>query len=138
MTAAASLSLAGGLEIVTRATAWVGQQAVAAGASEESSLALQLAVEEAATNVVMHGYPDGRQPSLELAFSRQDDDLIVELSDDGVAFDPLAQPPPAPPETIETVRIGGLGIQLMRSSVSEVTYRRRQGRNHLALRRPKR
>lgn len=133
----ASLHLAGRLEIVSQATGWAAQQARAAGASDDSSLALQLAVEEAVTNVVMHAYPAGGTPALDLSFGVDGDDIVVEIVDDGLAFDPLAQPPPAPPESIETVRIGGLGIQLMRQSVKTVAYERREGQNRLTLRRPK-
>ena len=137
MTARSSLHLAGRLEIVAQATGWVAQQARAAGASEDSSLALQLAVEEAVTNVVMHAYPAGRPPSLDLTFADDGGEIVIEVVDEGLAFDPLAQPPPAPPESIETVRIGGLGIPLMRQSVKTVAYERRDGQNRLTLRRPK-
>ena len=58
---------------------------------------------------------------------------VLEIEDDGVAFNPLEVPEPALPESLETSPIGGLGVQLIRSSMVQCDYQRRDGRNLLIL-----
>ena len=55
--------------------------------------------------------------------------LMVTVSDDGVAFNPLAVPPPDTTLPLEERELGGLGIHLVRNLTDEATYGRLGGRN---------
>ena len=62
-------------------------------------------------------------------------DLILE--DDGVPFDPLRQPEPAVPESIDETQVGGLGLVLVRKLSTRMHYERTpQKRNRLTLSMP--
>jgi anti-sigma regulatory factor (Ser/Thr protein kinase) len=101
------------------------------GVTDRARFHLQLAVDEAVSNIVRHGYGGGPGPIL-LRMGRQDHDVWVELRDEGRAFDPTTAPSPPQHEAAERP-IGGLGIHLMRQVMDEVTYRREGKENILRL-----
>jgi serine/threonine-protein kinase RsbW len=102
------------------------------GFPEDDILDTQLAVEEAITNIIMHGYQDARG---EITVSCRADNGIVEvrLEDQAVPFDPLALPEPDLAGDIEERKVGGLGIFLIRQVMDEIRYRFKEGKNILVL-----
>ena len=102
--------------------------------AERAILDVQLAVDELVTNTVTHGWNDDRPHEIVVRQRLEQDQWIVELEDDGRAFDPRTVPPPAIDVPPEERPIGGLGIHLARSVVDELDYRREGDRNHLTLR----
>ena len=87
---------------------------------------LVLAVDEAATNIVMHGYKAGPGPAavIEVEVVYRDPGLSVYLRDQAPPFDPTATPvvDELPPLTERGP--GGLGIFLIRKTMDEFRYRR--------------
>ncbi len=59
---------------------------------------------------------------------------MAEISDDGVAFDPLKVPPPDLTADLESRPIGGLGVHFVKTLMDEVAYRREGDRNVLTMR----
>jgi serine/threonine-protein kinase RsbW len=59
-----------------------------AGASESAVADLKLAVTEACTNSILHGYPDGADGEVVVRYRASGDAVEVEVEDDGVGFDP--------------------------------------------------
>jgi len=92
-----------------------------------------LAVDEAATNIIIHGYR-GRSGLVELEVSRADDALVIRLHDRATPFDPTEVPPPDLTLPLEQRPVGGMGIYLMQQLMDEVTYRTTpQGGNWLTM-----
>ena len=81
--------------------------------SEEELGDLKLAVTEACTNSVRHGYENG-EGTVEVLYELQPDRLVVEVSDDGPGFDPSGDRP-----TEETLAEGGLGIAIIKAVSDE-------------------
>ena len=84
------------------------------------------AVDEMATNVIVHGYA-GRPGWLELAIEVGERRLVMTLEDEAPAFDPRPHPEPdlsVPPERRTP---GGMGIHLLRLSVDKIDHRPRPG-----------
>lgn len=54
------------------------------GICERTRSNLQLAVTEAAANVVVHAYPAGRQGGFSVDLCRAEDAVVLEVSDEGV------------------------------------------------------
>ena len=91
---------------------------------------IEIVFDEVATNIVNHGRP----PGLVDAAIRFGEETILTFEDDGPAFDPRAQPAPPPARRRSDLRIGGLGIVIVRELCSQVDYARTpDGRNRLTL-----
>jgi PAS domain S-box-containing protein len=97
---------------------------------EESAAALELAVNEAASNVMKHAYHGRCDQSIHLEGAVFPDRVGIELHHFGDAFDPSkALPPP-----LDGSRESGFGAYIISSSVDEVRYYRdERGRNCIAL-----
>ena len=94
---------------------------------------LNLALEEAATNVILYAYPKGSYGSVELVASREGDVLKFVLYDSGKAFDPTAAPEVDITAGVEDRPIGGLGIHLVRQIMDSVSYQRLESYNILTM-----
>ncbi|MDD4136321.1 MAG: ATP-binding protein [Methanoregula sp.] len=100
--------------------------------TEEDILDTQLAVEEAVTNIITHGYEQAQGEIVVLC--RAGPGIIeIQLEDRAVPFNPLSIPEPDLAGDIEERRIGGLGIFLVRQVMDEVEYRFEDGKNILRL-----
>jgi serine/threonine-protein kinase RsbW/sigma-B regulation protein RsbU (phosphoserine phosphatase) len=93
-----------------------------------------LALEEVLTNAISYGFPDGGRHEIDVSVRCRDGALQATVSDDGVAFDPLAQPTPDLGAPAERRAVGGLGIHLVRELTEAIDYRRAGGRNVLTFR----
>ena len=95
---------------------------------------LNLALDEAMTNTIAYGWPEGGEHEIALTLSVSGGAVVAEVSDDGRAFDPLQVPPPDLDSDLESRPIGGLGVHFMKTLMDDVTYRREGGRNILTMR----
>ena len=96
------------------------------GAGDACTADLVQAVDEAATNAIIHGHA-GRPGWVEVDVATEDDRFIVTLQDDAPAFDPTTVPPPDLSVPPDERRPGGMGVMLTRLCVDELTYRPRPG-----------
>ena len=104
-----------------------------ASLSQSLALSLNLALEEAVTNVIIYAYPEGSDGLVDIeAFIRTGSVEFI-VSDSGIPFDPTKTPPADINASLEDRRIGGLGIHLVRSIMDSVTYRRQDGKNFLTM-----
>jgi serine/threonine-protein kinase RsbW len=96
---------------------------------------LDLCLTELVTNVISYAYPETPAPEEAVAvqFVRNPADVVVEIVDRGVEFDPLAYVPPPQARNLEEAQIGGRGLLLVRQFAGQLHYRREQGRNRLVL-----
>jgi anti-sigma regulatory factor (Ser/Thr protein kinase) len=100
---------------------------------EKVSFRARLCIAEIAANVLEHGaVPESAEFTVTLR--RRGMDLDVEFADSGQPFDPTAVADILPPQSVESARIGGLGLHLVRSFASDLTYRRDGPHNHLTFR----
>jgi serine/threonine-protein kinase RsbW len=91
------------------------------GLDNSSVYALELAIDEACTNVIMHAY-EGRGGRLELRIDVVDDRVEVMIRDWGQTFDPNAIPTPDVDAPLEQRPIGGVGLFLMRQMMDRVDF----------------
>ena len=91
------------------------------GGNEDLAGDLVLSVNEAVTNVLLHGYSD--QPGLiELSVEANGSDLTIRLSDGGPLFDPTTAPTPDLRLPLDQRPLGGLGVHMMRQLTDELAY----------------
>ncbi|HEY7871579.1 MAG TPA: ATP-binding protein [Rudaea sp.] len=99
----------------------------------ESALrALQISVDELLTNVLMHAQQVSGTIDLQLARSPGAVDATIEYFAE--AFDPTTWQAPPDGDSIDTARIGGHGIPLVRQLLDDFRYEHVDGRNILHLR----
>jgi len=92
-----------------------------------------LAVDEAATNIILHGY-QSQAGIIEITIERQGDSLVIHLYDQAPPFDPTQVPAPDLTLPLEDRPVGKLGVYLIRHFMDNVIYEASpQGGNHLIL-----
>jgi serine/threonine-protein kinase RsbW len=114
--------------------AYVMAAATAAGLDKHAAYRLRLAVDEVATNIIVHGYAEaGLQGALELRAHIDARALTISIEDSGAAYDPRQTPAPETSTPLEHRPIGGLGVFLAIRSVDKFHYERVGGRNRTIL-----
>ncbi len=122
-------------EFLESIRAYVLQMAAAAGASDSVLFRIELAIEEALTNIFKYAYSE-TGGELEVACSVSSDPertLTVVIRDWGVHFDPLRCEPPDISQDLNDRPVGGLGIFLIRKIADRVVYCPLKNGNQLAL-----
>ena len=101
---------------------FVGDIARAGGFSDKDIYNIQLATDEAASNIIEHAYENISDGILNLSCGMQGDAIKIVLIDHGESFDPSEIPMPDLKADLSDRKIGGLGIFLMRKLMDEVHY----------------
>lgn len=113
------LSQTENLEIVRT---FVGHIARRVGFDDEDATKIEMAVDEACSNVIKHAYERDAHKPMDIAVQIDYDKLTVVVTDHGKGFDPSSIKMPDMKEYLAELRVGGLGIYLMRTLMDEVTY----------------
>jgi len=101
---------------------FVAEVARDGGFNEKEIYFIQLAADEAASNVIEHAYEGVTDGKLEITCEMKDGLLTIVLLDHGKPFDPTTVRPPDLKADLSERQIGGLGIYLMRKLMDEVRY----------------
>ena len=111
----------------------VGEEARAAGFSEKAVYAVQLAADEAASNIIEHAYAGRPDASFEMSCDFRRDRLVVVFTDQGRSFDFSHVRKPDLQAGLSDRKIGGLGVYLMKQLMDDVQYRSTGSENILTL-----
>ena len=103
------------------------------GVTEEILYDVQLAVDEACTNIVSHGYAGLDPGSIILDLEVEPDQLRVTLTDFGHSFEPGSAPVPDVGAPIEERELGGFGLFFIQQSVDEMDYQVTEDGNKMRL-----
>jgi anti-sigma regulatory factor (Ser/Thr protein kinase) len=128
-----TLTFATTFDILDDIRAFVGDQARQAGFNAKDIYSIQLAADEAASNVIEHAYDGKRDGKFDVSCEFQKDRMIITLLDHGKAFDPAQVEEPDLKADLLDRKIGGLGIYLMRKLMNEVHYESTPAGNLLTL-----
>ena len=103
--------------------------------SADTSFAIQLCLEEAVANIIMHG-GGAKDDRLRIAIEleRNAGTLVASIEDSGREFDPTQFPPVSVAKSLEQAKVGDYGIHLIRCFASGMHYERQEGCNRLTLR----
>jgi serine/threonine-protein kinase RsbW len=129
----ASLVLRNDFQELKRLAPWIEDAVQRVALDAATSFAIQLCLDEAVANVIMHGKVEGRASRIVVRLQRTQDKFVLRIEDDGAPFDPTGVAPAKPAETLETTRIGGLGVHLMRKFSAGMHYERVADQNRLSL-----
>ena len=135
------LLVSGNLDSLSAIGHFVTAAAELAGLDKKKAYRLRLAVDEIATNIIVHGYDEARQSGDVLVIAEVDTDaLTIILEDTSPPFDPrnLGRPDHID-KPVEERPIGGLGIYLTLENVDKFDYEfvNNHNRNVFVVNRPK-
>jgi len=111
------------IEAVADAAAAVTDFIRNCGVSEELSFGIEMAVRESVTNAMVHGNQEDESKSVEVILNCHDNELEIEVRDQGEGFDPANVPDPTNAENL--LKTSGRGIFLMRTFMDEIEWRNR-------------
>ena len=112
---------------------FVGEIARAGGFSDKEVYNIQLASDEAASNIIEHAYEGVQDGKLEISCGVKGNAITIILVDHGEPFDPSEVPTPDLKADLSERKIGGLGIFLMRKLMDEVRYDAEPGKSRNTL-----
>jgi serine/threonine-protein kinase RsbW len=90
------------------------------------------AVDEAVTNVIVHGY-HGEPGTIDLTAELIGDDIVITLEDRAPTFDPTTVAAPDLSIPPQDRRPGGMGVHLMRLAVDSIEHRPRPGGGNILI-----
>jgi serine/threonine-protein kinase RsbW len=126
------LELRGDLSELRRLAEWIKARAPQVIASD-TLFAVQLCLEEAVANIIMHGGEKDDRLKIAIELERNGRTLIARIEDTGCEFDPTQFRPRQVVKSLAEAKVGDYGIHLMRCFASGMHYERQEGRNRLTL-----
>ena len=101
---------------------FASQAARDAGMDDSEIYAVELAIDEACTNIIEHAYQGENRGDIECTCDCDDNCLTMILRDHGKPFDPSTVTAPDLDADIDDRPVGGLGIYLMKQLMDEVHF----------------
>jgi len=118
------------LEVIRTFVAGVARRA---GFGDEDVNKIELAVDEACSNVIEHAYSRDEAKDIDIAVRIEAPKLTVTVTDHGRSFHFDGVPLPDMKQYLAELRVGGLGIYLMKMLMDEVEYHSEHGRNEVRM-----
>jgi serine/threonine-protein kinase RsbW len=111
---------------IAEVRAAVREVAEACDAPIDCEADLVQAVDEAVTNVIVHGYA-GEAGDVDIHVGRDAEAIVITIEDRAPTFDPRTVPTPDLDIPPEHRRPGGMGVHLMRQATDAIAHRPRAG-----------
>ncbi len=103
------------------------------GFVEDDINKITIAVDEACTNIIKHGYAYAPNQSIEIDIIRSGNDFEIIISDNGKQFDANAIQSPDMKDYFAHYRRGGLGVYLMKRIMDTVEFNLHSDKNVLRM-----
>ena len=94
---------------------------------------IKLAVDEASTNIIEHGYADLEPGSIIFSLQYGARQIVVKLTDFGHSFEPSEPPTPDAESALASGELRGFGLYFIYRSMDTVTYEATGGGNTLTM-----
>ena len=94
---------------------------------------LNLGLDELFTNIISYGFRDGSDHQIKFTLAKDEETVVVRVEDDGIPFNPLKAGGPDLVQDLDSIKIGGLGIHLVKKMMDDIEYQRAEGKNKLTL-----
>lgn len=121
-------------ENLLQVQSFIDAELEAADCPMATQIAIDVAVEELFVNVASYAYGDGKgSATIQVSIHKDPKAAEITLIDSGMPYDPLAKPDPDVTLAAKDRKKGGLGIFMVKSSMDDVKYAYRDGKNVLTL-----
>ncbi|MBK9051342.1 MAG: ATP-binding protein [Chloroflexi bacterium] len=131
-----SLTVPGRYDQIRVICEFVADGAKNAPFSDDEIFHIELACDEACTNIIEHAYSGEDQGPIEVTWDVQPEGFTITLTDQGETFDPTAVPTPSTPtelnnlEELDNVKVGGLGLHFMKKLMDKVIFTFKEGKGN--------
>lgn len=132
-TSSQTLTISNDIAEIARTAEFIEEFCTAHGATPDIAFKINLAVEEALVNTISYGFKDDARHVIDLKIAIEGGAIVLRISDDAVAFNPLETAEPDVSAPVEERKVGGLGVFLMKKTMDDVQYAREDERNILTL-----
>lgn len=135
MSQANLLTVMGRYDQIRTLCAFVTSGAREAGMGEDDVFHIELCCDEAATNIIEHAYEAENQGEITVEYQVEGDAFTIIMHDRGEPFDPNLVPEPSvdaaesaaqgnagSDNVVNDLRVGGLGLHIIRKLMDEVTF----------------
>lgn len=116
------LTISGELSNLGAVADFIAQSGRASGLDERETYHVQMATDEAVTNVIEHAYHGRSDGRIDISCERRGDEFIVEIKDFGKPFDPSQVRSPRVKGPLSRRTIGGLGVFFMKKLMDSVEF----------------
>jgi anti-sigma regulatory factor (Ser/Thr protein kinase) len=129
-----SISITNQFAELIRVAAWLEQIAQHYQLAEPTVFKLDLVLNEALPNIMSYAFQDDMRHDIVIKFENSPDQVLLEIIDDGMPFDPF-NPAPLPPgqHSLESASINGRGIHLITSYTDAQEYQYINNRNIMRI-----
>ncbi len=131
--AVATFTFPGRFESLEKISHFVKNAAKRAGLGEEAVYGVELAVDEACSNIIEHAYRGEDLGEIECTCETTGSGIKIILSNHGHPFNPGQVPKPDLTSPLEKRKKGGLGLFFIDQMMDEARYEFAPGKNTLIL-----
>jgi anti-sigma regulatory factor (Ser/Thr protein kinase) len=117
-----TLTVTSELDKLTAIANFIKQTTRNMGMDEDGIYAMELAVDEACTNVIDYAYQGQRGHPVTIECRDENGNCVVVIRDHGRPFDPSRIPSPDLRAPVSRRKVGGLGIYIMRKLMDDVHF----------------
>ena len=116
------LSVNASLENLQKVREYIDQVGAQLGVTESALGDLRLVVDEAVTNVILHGYGNDPSEKVELHMEGDGDAVVIRIRDRARTFDPAGVSAPQLDTALKDRPFGGMGIFLIKEMTDEAEF----------------
>ena len=118
---------------MSRVSLWLEQLAENFQLAEQTRFRLDLVLNEALANIISYAYHDSLVHEIELKLTNSPQQLVLEIMDDGMPFNPFVGEPYQEKANLESALPNGRGIHMIKSYTDSHEYRYCQRLNIMRL-----
>ena len=113
---------------------WIERLGSEHGVPASTQFAMNLCLEEVLSNIIRHGYGNKPGSSIVVRYSlTPDKSHLLVIDDEAPHFDPLTAEESPVEDTLNGIRVGGLGLRLVKSFATNLQYESKPIGNRLSI-----
>lgn len=117
-----TLSVEASTEHLSEVREFVATHAQNTGLKAKQIDEIQLAVDEAYTNIIKHAYKNSPKKKVNIEIGSDSSQVWITLIDEGNSFDPTTYSEPDIMQRIKQKKRGGMGVYLIKKLMDQVQY----------------
>ena len=121
------------LDEVSRIAQYIEELGMSLHLPASITMSINLAIEEAVTNIIKYGYQQNKKSEIILRTSVAPGTLTTRIIDEGISFDPTDKAPSSNVQSLDQQLTQGLGLFLIRRTMDKIEYHSIDNHNELIL-----